>query len=219
MAYQPTKKPPPRQTVNSSLSPTARKRPVGIASFLSWNGWNHLALLFAVQALVLFVYKAAKNQAGNLDVRWALSALAGGGLFCLAAGWRSRKRKDPAWARFVPAVFYGLFIYCLSGQSLEGVELPIPGDFFHPLEYASLGIFLGWGWSKVLRERKSSWLFVAVLGTGGLYALTDEWHQSWVPGRVPSFTDLSWDLVGLALGAALVLWMKRVSPGWRSPGI
>ncbi len=46
------------------------------------------------------------------------------------------------------------------------------------------------------------WAFVLTL----LYALTDEFHQAFVPERLPSILDLVTD----AAGAALVLGCRRI---------
>ncbi len=49
--------------------------------------------------------------------------------------------------------------------------------------------------------------FVAVAATvlvSALYGLTDEWHQSFVPGRSPEARDLVADTVGAMAGATAV---------------
>jgi len=45
----------------------------------------------------------------------------------------------------------------------------------------------------------------AVLVIALLYALSDEWHQSFVPGRSPSLADVGFDMAG----AALALWVRE----------
>jgi VanZ family protein len=42
-------------------------------------------------------------------------------------------------------------------------------------------------------------------GLAVLYAVTDEVHQSFVPGRTPS----PWDVVIDGIGAALAIWLRR----------
>ncbi|MFP4560555.1 MAG: VanZ family protein [Thiohalorhabdus sp.] len=46
------------------------------------------------------------------------------------------------------------------------------------------------------------------------YGVFDEWHQSWVPGRYPSATDLAVDGLGAltAVGLYLVLQPRRLTP-------
>jgi VanZ family protein len=44
-----------------------------------------------------------------------------------------------------------------------------------------------------------------------LYAIADEWHQSFMPGRVPSFRDVLFDSFGalMALSVTFLLMKKR----------
>ncbi|QDU66304.1 VanZ like family protein [Planctomycetes bacterium Pla86] len=53
-------------------------------------------------------------------------------------------------------------------------------------------------WPRIDR-RTCTWILAAVL----CYALFDEWHQSWVPGRDSSLGDVLTDLTG----ACSVLWV------------
>ena len=70
----------------------------------------------------------------------------------------------------------------------------------HIFLYAVLAALLDRAWrldGLSPRERAPRVLLVTFL-----YALSDEWHQSFVPGRDPSLLDLLFDLSG----ALLVLW-------------
>jgi VanZ family protein len=40
------------------------------------------------------------------------------------------------------------------------------------------------------------------------YAAVDEWHQTWVEGRVGAVSDWAIDAAGAAIAAALVLWTR-----------
>ena len=42
-----------------------------------------------------------------------------------------------------------------------------------------------------------------------MYAISDEWHQSFVPGRQLSAWDWAADLAGLAAGSWTLLWLIR----------
>jgi VanZ family protein len=46
---------------------------------------------------------------------------------------------------------------------------------------------------------------LAMIAIGAAYGVSDEWHQSFVPGRVPSVGDWLADAAGVALGYGLVL--------------
>jgi VanZ family protein len=53
------------------------------------------------------------------------------------------------------------------------------------------------------RMRKAAFL---VLGLALLYAVSDEFHQSFVPGRNPAVTDVLIDMVG----ASLAVWAEHI---------
>lgn len=60
--------------------------------------------------------------------------------------------------------------------------------------------------------KKQSRLFISLLATflTILYAITDEIHQSFVPGRGPAFKDVIIDTIGVILGNIYIwkLWQK-----------
>jgi len=75
----------------------------------------------------------------------------------------------------------------------------------HLLVYGVLGAVLAWGRERWGRS-PSHWI---VLGAGLAYALADEYHQSLVPGRVPSAADLMADAAGLCVGYGGYLALTR----------
>lgn len=80
----------------------------------------------------------------------------------------------------------------------------------HFTEYSILAIFLyrAWGNGDWMEWRPRRAL-VCVL-VAGLYSLTDEFHQRFVPGRGPSIVDCGFDTLGAMLGMVIVyLWHLR----------
>jgi VanZ family protein len=75
----------------------------------------------------------------------------------------------------------------------------------HALAYA-LGAFLVFGALARLGTARAALLASAIAGA---YGATDEWHQSFVPGRSADRFDLVADVVGAAAGAALAAAMSR----------
>jgi VanZ family protein len=76
--------------------------------------------------------------------------------------------------------------------------------FAHLGEYAILAGFLHpsfGGFNRSLTQRQ---LCVGIVVTAALYALTDEFHQWFVPGRHSSFVDCGIDIAGATLGILLV---------------
>ena len=44
-----------------------------------------------------------------------------------------------------------------------------------------------------------------------IYGLSDEFHQSFIPGRSPSFSDVAADAIGASLACMLWLWWDKTS--------
>jgi VanZ family protein len=102
-------------------------------------------------------------------------------------------------------------IFVLSAQP----DLPHPDSGWldllissgaHILVFGVLALLLAWAlgeWPGGLRLA----LFLALL-----YALSDEFHQAFVPGRHPDPLDLFWDAVGALIGLGFWAWLHRSEP-------
>ena len=108
--------------------------------------------------------------------------------------------------RWLPAIIIMAVIFGFS--SIPAREMPSFGlwDFIvkkgaHMLGYGLLAVAL-W-YAQVFNMHR--WWLVLVLAV--LYAITDEFHQSFVAGRHPSWVDA---LVIDDIGAALGLWVGRL---------
>jgi VanZ family protein len=104
--------------------------------------------------------------------------------------------------KWIPPFFWMAAIFAVSGT--PGADLPQFGSFDyilkktgHAVAYAFLALLfrraLGW------QIRQVGWAWLASV----LYALADEFHQSFVPGRHPSFVDV---FMFDGMGAAVALW-------------
>ena len=80
-----------------------------------------------------------------------------------------------------------------------GFAWPLPAWTAHVLEYMAGGFLMLHALAPVCRRRP----VVASLGFGGAWAVLDEWHQSFVPGRFSSLEDVAADLLGVSVGLAL----------------
>lgn len=111
---------------------------------------------------------------------------------------------------WVAAALWMGVIFALS--SLPGGSVPA-GD------YSSLGHFtvyavLGALYFAALRGRHRGWTAVAIaVALASAYGVTDEFHQSFVPGRIPDPADWMMDTFGAFVGAAFTLgalaWRDR----------
>jgi VanZ family protein len=95
-------------------------------------------------------------------------------------------------ARWAPPIAYAGLIFFLSSQSTFPHLPPGLWDFdklLHAVEYAVLALLL-------LRATGSAWVAFAL---ASLYGVSDELHQSFVPGRSATVYDALADAVGAAL--------------------
>jgi VanZ family protein len=81
----------------------------------------------------------------------------------------------------------------------------------HFTEYAIFAIFL---YQALGDDQRSAWnprKALACILLAGLYSLTDEFHQRFVPGRGPSIVDSGFDTIGASLGMVIV-YLAREGP-------
>jgi VanZ family protein len=131
-------------------------------------------------------------------------------------------------------VGWALLIFCFSTTSYRGdlsawllrealriLHLQLPAGAFnlchfvirkcaHLSEYAAFAVFLYWALES---PRTHSWrlrLATASVLLAGMYSLTDEYHQSLVPGRTPSLVDCGIDTLGATLGMLVLFRDTRL---------
>jgi VanZ family protein len=88
---------------------------------------------------------------------------------------------------------------------------PFASYIAHFVEYAILALALYWALSRTLPRLQ--WKYLTAWLIAVLYAISDEWHQSFVPGRTPSVQDVLVDAAGAATALAILyLWQRHRSP-------
>jgi VanZ family protein len=102
--------------------------------------------------------------------------------------------------RFLPALIWMGIIFYFSSQQTTGIG----GDSywfrffilksFHLIEYAFLFILINFALNL-----KTNSVFIAYL-----YGVSDEIHQSFIPGRTSKFTDTLIDLLGILIGLLIL---------------
>jgi VanZ family protein len=109
----------------------------------------------------------------------------------------------PRVASFMLIAYCGL-IFVLSSQS----RLPMPMLFsaedklIHAIAYALMALL---AWISFSRERRPLIIiFIVSVVFCSLYGLSDEWHQSFVPGRDASLGDWLADTTGAVLMATVI---------------
>jgi VanZ family protein len=112
-----------------------------------------------------------------------------------------------AWG---PAALWAGVLFLLSearGDQAPG-WLALHDKVAHLGLYAVLGACLAWGRRVAARPVPARLLLVM----GIAYGVLDEWHQSFVPGRDPSWGDAAADGAGLLLAFALVSLLPVPGP-------
>ncbi|HZM69026.1 MAG TPA: VanZ family protein [Candidatus Cryosericum sp.] len=103
------------------------------------------------------------------------------------------------WA---PLVAYLGLIFHLSGQPSIPWARAYPDYLLHAAEYCVLAVLLARALNDGLSRRVTDARLGATWLLSVLYAVSDEVHQSFVPGRSPDYRDVLSDAVGAALGIA-----------------
>jgi len=115
----------------------------------------------------------------------------------------------------MPVILYAGMIFFISSFSDFSEEIPSFSGFdglLHIIEY----YLFGWLIIRWLLSKKKTFVnlyapFLTIL-IGVLYGVGDEWHQSFVPGREATLTDVFFDGIGIV--AATVTYRatrKRIS--------
>ena len=118
------------------------------------------------------------------------------------------------WA---PPLLYMALIFAIS--SMKQPPLPMPefewltiDKLYHFIEYAILGGLLARAFLKAkpsVVPSKLIWGLAAMLSI--LYGASDEWHQTFVPGRLATLADWVADALGSIAGVLVVYLYYRSS--------
>ncbi len=102
--------------------------------------------------------------------------------------------------RWIPALAWMAVIF--AGSSVRGSNMPgvfsVEGHF---AEYAVLGVLVLFASRRLPITPRA----LVALTLCSLYAVSDEFHQSFVPGRVPDVADWAVDTLGAGLGIAALI--------------
>lgn len=120
--------------------------------------------------------------------------------------------------RLTPAGLCMAGIFLLSAQptlprpmGLDAHIISIAGHFF---AYLLLGMSIWWvlglfplgDWSRL----------VLAFAGAVIFGISDEWHQSFVPGRTPDITDIMVDALGAVVGLIIVTVLQGIYRQFRS---
>jgi hypothetical protein len=113
--------------------------------------------------------------------------------------------------RLLPPLVWMGVIFALSHRSTlpypENLDAKFISMAGHFTVFAVLAVLI-W-WALGLHEMTPGRRAVLAVGLATLYGVTDEWHQSFVPGRTPDVMDILTDLSGAIVAMLVVTWIER----------
>lgn len=120
--------------------------------------------------------------------------------------------KQKTILRWLPALAWMALIFLVSSRSQPPGPADPTLDFIwkksvHVASYAVLAILMRRGLGPT--PHATLWALALTL----LYAISDEYHQSFVPGRTARATDVLIDMLGATIGLAAMQLRHRVTGG------
>jgi VanZ family protein len=114
--------------------------------------------------------------------------------------------RSPA-ALWGPVIAYMALIFLLSGQPQPPLPEQVSDKQGHSLGYMGLALTIGRALAGGVASGATLRTASAAAALAALYGATDEWHQSFVPGRSSDINDWYADAAGaLAGGVACWAW-------------
>lgn len=125
-----------------------------------------------------------------------------------------RLKPAPTIILWGPAVLYMGIIFYVSAQPDVTIPEALTDKSSHSLAYTLLGVLIVRALAGGLPARISA--RTALLGVllTTVYGASDEFHQSFVPGRSAELYDLYADALGAAIGAFCCWLWGIISPSW-----
>lgn len=122
------------------------------------------------------------------------------------------------WLAWLPAAAWAATIFLLSSQSTLPNPHGIDDKQAHAVTYGVLAVLCLVGLTGAHLRRVRRLLVLAAFVLAVAYGASDEFHQSFVPGRTPDLGDVLADAFGAALalgvawGSAILLRRRHLAP-------
>ncbi|GLX68356.1 VanZ family protein [Paenibacillus glycanilyticus] len=132
---------------------------------------------------------------------------------------QTSKRRFP---RFAPAVIWMIVIFGFSSRTGDQMNTMLPFfqklfphmasfDWGHFLAYFILAAAIDYGIGR--KANKISYKLLIIIACG-VYGITDEYHQSFVGGRMTDIMDIRNDMIGAAIWVILAS-IPMIKKRWR----
>ena len=119
----------------------------------------------------------------------------------------------------LPAILYAALIFTLSSipsLSPPPLGLHLSDKFYHFVEYGLFGYLCSRAFYYQSNRTLRDFALILVLVVGSLYAIGDEYHQSYVPGRYAEVADFVADVLGLILSVIIFAQRSKIRRRLRS---
>jgi len=118
---------------------------------------------------------------------------------------------------WLPPILWGLVIFSFSSLQVGSSNEIYWKDFLfkktaHIVEYAILAILLYRAMIGSDMDKKKALIISIVVAS--LYGFTDEFHQSFTPGREPKIRDVAIDTLGSLTGVLIFKKVLERNPKW-----
>ena len=156
------------------------------------------------------ISKDKQTQSGRLSKRQIVflvwSILFAVMIFCFSA----RTGVESTGDSYTVGMEFGRLVHSDFKDWTENAQLAFAEKVDHPIrklahatEYAVFAMLLCGVWLDARRKRRRS--VVCAWGTATVYAMTDEFHQLFVPGRSGQVKDVLLDSCGAAVGVLILM--------------
>lgn len=111
---------------------------------------------------------------------------------------------------WVPLLAYMLLIFLVSSASRPALLRYAPDYTWHFVGYFVMGLLAIRAFARGLAQPAGGKAALCGVLLAFVYALSDEWHQSFVRGRVASLQDIAVDALGIvsALAVLYIYWWR-----------
>ena len=115
---------------------------------------------------------------------------------------------------WMPVVIYCVLIFILSSHPMPETipSWPLKDKLLHFAVYSVLGALSLRGFRHLLWRHHGTLVMAASILFTGLYGVSDEWHQYYVPSRTAELGDLLADFSGGVCGVWFYDWLTGKYP-------
>ena len=120
-------------------------------------------------------------------------------------------RRVLLWSPVIAGLTLSFWLSSVPGEDLS---TPIPDYVAHMVQYLLLGLLVLRGFNRGMQKRPDARIMLWSVLFCLTWAMTDEFHQSFVPGRDAAVVDVLSDLVGAVAACGVFVVLRPLAPSW-----